>query len=205
MYESIRPSTSSGVNWAAYFALMPTLESFDTLMFWNEVQLKGLEGSSVLDKIGREEVEEEYTSNVLPFILAHPGVFGSVEGYGMERFHWCGSLVLSRSFHVESGEDESEDEEEEEEDEETEDVGDVAMVPMADLLNAMSGKDNVRTCIDEIEGILTGIEDRQDCSTLPSLCRCKQQRWSPPTLRSSTPTPLLPTRTSSDGTAMLTR
>jgi SET domain-containing protein 6 len=54
-----------------------------------------------------------------------------------------GSLVLSRSFHVDAKEPE-EDEDSDEEEEEREDVGDVAMVPFADILNAKSGCDNAR-------------------------------------------------------------
>lgn len=55
-----------------------------------------------------------------------------------------GSLVLSRSFHVDAKEQEDEAEDSDEEEEEREDVGDVAMVPFADILNAKSGCDNVR-------------------------------------------------------------
>lgn len=99
----------------------------------------------VLGKIGKEEAEKDFRNSVLPFVEAHEGVFGSGlrERYTVELFHHMGSLVLSRSFHVEAGE-QGEESDEDEEEEERESIGDVAMVPMADLLNAQSGSDNVR-------------------------------------------------------------
>ena len=99
----------------------------------------------VLGKIGKEEAEKDFRSTVLPFIEANEAVFGpgARERYTMELFHHMGSLVLSRSFHVEAGDEPEESDDEEEEEEERESIGDVAMVPMADLLNARSGSDNV--------------------------------------------------------------
>ncbi|GAA5996004.1 ribosomal lysine N-methyltransferase [Rhodotorula paludigena] len=141
MREYLRTST-----WTPYFALLPT--SFDSLMFWSESELAELEGSTVLGKVGRAEADEEFETTVVPFVRAHEDVFGSAEEYTAELFHRMGSLVLSRSFHVESKEQQEDDEEssddEDEEEEEREDVADVAMVPFADILNAKSGCDNAR-------------------------------------------------------------
>lgn len=139
MYESLHPETSL---WTPYFSLLPKTESFHSLMFWDAAELEDLQGSMVLGKIGKEEAEEEFETVLKPFVEEHESVLGPKEGYTLEKFHWCGSLVLSRSFHVDAKEEESDDEDEEEE-EEKEDVADVAMVPMADLLNAKSGADNV--------------------------------------------------------------
>lgn len=144
MYESLRPAADAKDNWTAYLDLLPT--SFDSLMFWSKKELKLLEGSMVLGKIGRDEAEEEFNEVVKPFVEMYPDVFGPAKGYTLSAFHRMGSLILSRSFHVESGEEKDEDGEDsddEEEEEEREDVADVAMVPMADLLNAKSGADNV--------------------------------------------------------------
>ncbi|GAA5903312.1 hypothetical protein JCM5296_005660 [Sporobolomyces johnsonii] len=143
MYEHLRTST-----WTPYLSLLPPPGSFNSLMFWSDAELADLKGSMVLGKIGREEAEQEFEETVVPFIKEHEGVFGKAEDYTLELFHWMGSLVLSRSFHVDhKEEDEKEDEEEDsddEEEEEREDVADVAMVPFADLLNAKSGCDNAR-------------------------------------------------------------
>ncbi|GAA5985075.1 hypothetical protein JCM10908_002514 [Rhodotorula pacifica] len=141
MYEYLRTST-----WRPYFALLPT--QFDSLMFWSEEELAELEGSNVLSKIGREEADEIYQETVRPLVEKHADVFGGDLGdYSAELFHRMGSLVLSRSFHVDSKpetEDGDEDEDSDDEEEEREDVADVAMVPFADILNAKSGADNAR-------------------------------------------------------------
>ncbi|GAA5821802.1 hypothetical protein JCM11251_001032 [Rhodosporidiobolus azoricus] len=141
MYELLRTST-----WGPYFALLPKAGTFDSLMFWSDDELAELKGSMVLNKVGREEADDEFENTVKPFVQKHAGVFGNAEDYSLELFHLCGSWVLSRSFHVDHKEQEEKDDEDsdEEEEEEREDVADVAMVPWADLLNAKSGCDNAR-------------------------------------------------------------
>ncbi|GAA6025653.1 hypothetical protein JCM10207_008926 [Rhodosporidiobolus poonsookiae] len=140
MYESLRTST-----WTPYFSLLPKTGTFDSLMFWSDDELAELKGSMVLNKVGRDEADEEYTSTVVPFVQKHKDVFGNPDDYSLELFHLCGSWVLSRSFHVDhKEEEENEEEDSDEEEEEREDVADVALVPFADLLNAKSGADNAR-------------------------------------------------------------
>ncbi|KAM0791736.1 hypothetical protein ACM66B_004004 [Microbotryomycetes sp. NB124-2] len=147
MYESLKHDS----RWSPYFALMPPVDSFSSLMWWTEEELKELQGSMVLDKVGKSDADAEFENVVKPFVEKHRQVFGEVEKYTLERFHWMGSLILSRSFHVEAkdrsdedSDNEEDNDDDEEEDEEREDVGDVAMVPMADLLNARYGCDNAR-------------------------------------------------------------
>jgi SET domain-containing protein 6 len=119
-------------------------------MFWTQDELNELTGSTVLSKIGKVEAEQAFEETVKPFIEKHGKVFGDSKDYTLDLFHYMGSLVLSRSFHVDhKAKDDAEDEGEgedsdEEEEEEREDVADVAAVPFADLLNAKSGCDNVR-------------------------------------------------------------
>ena len=143
MYESLRDDLDP--NWKPYFDIMPPANSFDSLMFWTTEELAELEGCMVLGKIGKEQAEVEFRESVLPFVEANEAVFGpgASERYTMELFHHMGSLVLSRSFHVEAKEAEEESDDEDDDEEERESIGDVAMVPMADLLNAKSGSDNV--------------------------------------------------------------
>ena len=159
MYERSRPADLAAFppSWAPYFALLPAPNSFNSLMFWSDSELAELEGSTVVGKIGREEAEEEWKDVVWPFVLKHREVLmpggGSDEElrekFGLEMFHYCGTLILSRSFHVETGMggEDSDEEDSDDEDEEKEDVGDVAMVPFADILNAKSGCDNVRPLV----------------------------------------------------------
>ncbi|GAA5869697.1 hypothetical protein JCM16303_000551 [Sporobolomyces ruberrimus] len=145
MYERLRTST-----WTPYFDLLPAEGSFNSLMFWTQDELNELTGSTVLSKIGKVEAEQAFEETVKPFIEKHGKVFGDSKDYTLDLFHYMGSLVLSRSFHVDhKAKDDAEDEGEgedsdEEEEEEREDVADVAAVPFADLLNAKSGCDNAR-------------------------------------------------------------
>ncbi|CUA69757.1 Ribosomal lysine N-methyltransferase 4 [Rhizoctonia solani] len=88
---------------------MPT--RFDTPMFWPISELEELRGTSIAEKIGREDAEKEYTERVVPLLEARPDLFLPSQldtYYSMEQFHIMGSRILSRSFHVE--EDEAEEE-----------------------------------------------------------------------------------------------
>lgn len=144
--------------WGPYFDLMPKV--FFTPMFWPQEDLDHLKGTSIEDKLGKEDAEATYYEKVLPFVQSFPKVFGGVENnareirdyFSLERYHMMASRILSRSFHVKRqlnvagrathhNNDKKEDEEDEEE---HEDVRDISMVPMADMLNARSNSDNAR-------------------------------------------------------------
>jgi SET domain-containing protein 6 len=89
--------------------------------FWSQEELAELKGSMVLNKIGKEEADEEFENTVKPFVEEHKAVFGNPADYTGELFHLCGSWVLSRSFHVDTKEDEEkEDEDSDDEEEERE-------------------------------------------------------------------------------------
>lgn len=110
MWENWRASTQQKqdhISWGPYFGIMP--HSFTTPMFWNEAQLKELQGTDIQDKIGRADVETDYYECVLPYIRQYPVVFLStatdVEAgintwYNVDMYHRMGSSILSRSFHV---------------------------------------------------------------------------------------------------------
>lgn len=167
MYEYLRTST-----WQPYFALLPT--EFDSLMFWSDEELAQLEGSTVLGKIGREEANETFDETVKPFVEKHAAVFGDASEYSAELFHRMGSLVLSRSFHVDSKPDadnEDDDEDSDDEEEEREDVADVAMVPFADILNAKSGADNVHSFADLVSLTLEKLNSATLCRPASSTSR----------------------------------
>ncbi|SPO27722.1 related to RKM4 - ribosomal lysine methyltransferase [Ustilago trichophora] len=98
--------------WGAYFDIMPT--QFTTPMFWTQNDLTHLAGTSIADKIARDEAEADYHNTAIPFIQSLPQVF--LEGveeeakreqevqkwYSLETYHIMGSRILSRSFHVKS-------------------------------------------------------------------------------------------------------
>ncbi|KAE8220352.1 hypothetical protein CF326_g8769 [Tilletia indica] len=159
------------VKWGPYFEIMPT--DFDSPMMWAEDEIKQLEGTDVMPRVGRAEADETYNTLIRPYILSHPTIFlglpptndsaaqGEIEKYySLAQFHLMGSRVLSRSFHVkdaskaedgaankkaegEGNDDESDDEDDEDEDE-PEDTADISMVPLADMLNARYASDNAR-------------------------------------------------------------
>jgi len=94
------------LSWAPYFDTLP--QEFDTLMFWNQDELAELTGSTILEKIGKEEAEKDYERVVKRVIESRADLFPVPEGtsweenYGLAAYHRMGSLVLSRSFHVEA-------------------------------------------------------------------------------------------------------
>ncbi|CAE6530009.1 unnamed protein product [Rhizoctonia solani] len=102
MWEAARGSESV---WNGYLATMPT--HFDTPMFWPTSDLEELRGTSIAEKIGREDAEKEYTGRLVPLLESRPDLFLPSHlntYYTLEQFHIMGSRILSRSFHVEEDE-----------------------------------------------------------------------------------------------------
>ncbi|KAH8919091.1 SET domain-containing protein [Atractiella rhizophila] len=131
--------------WKEYFDIMP--EEFDTLMFWSDEELGMLKGSMVLEKIGKASSSQLFRDVLLPIVQKHPSIFTRPEYYTEKVFHRMGSLILSRSFHVQesdSSEEDVETEEDDDDDESCEKVEDIGMVPFADILNAKTGCNNAR-------------------------------------------------------------
>ncbi len=105
------PRTFGEQTWGAYFDIMPT--DFSTPMFWSPADLQHLAGTSIADKIARDEAEADYHSKALPYIRSLPQVFLDGTGaenheaelnrwYSLDTYHIMGSRILSRSFHVKS-------------------------------------------------------------------------------------------------------
>ncbi|KAE9389886.1 SET domain-containing protein, partial [Gymnopus androsaceus JB14] len=99
MWEAAQGSQSK---WEHYLATLPT--AFDTPMFWNDNDLKELEGTSVVEKLGKDDAERDYNEKVLPAIQSRPDLFPleAISGhYSLQQYHLMGSRILSRSFDVE--------------------------------------------------------------------------------------------------------
>ncbi|PIL36034.1 transcription factor [Ganoderma sinense ZZ0214-1] len=99
MWEESRGADSK---WSGYLAALPN--EFDTPMFWAEEDLKELQGTAVVDKIGRHEAERDYHEKVTPAVKSRPDLFPQeklAQHLSLERYHLNGSRILSRSFHVE--------------------------------------------------------------------------------------------------------
>ncbi|KAI7872447.1 hypothetical protein BDF14DRAFT_1753557 [Spinellus fusiger] len=148
MYESQKKDSF----WKPYFDVLST--SFSTPMFWSEEELKMLQGTAIVDKIGKQDAEAMFESDILPIIKGHPDIFDE-SIHTVDLFHTCGSLVMAYSFTDELGmnptkkeNEDKEDEDKEDEDEDEEDEEDentmIAMVPLADTLNHKTGFNNAR-------------------------------------------------------------
>ncbi len=107
--EAPRPAGEQ--TWGPYFDIMPI--DFSTPMFWEQADLQHLSGTSIADKIARDEAEADYHNKALPFIRSLTNVFldGVSEEereaelqqwYSLDTYHVMGSRILSRSFHVKS-------------------------------------------------------------------------------------------------------
>lgn len=108
MWEEAQGDASK---WSPYLRTLPS--TFDTPIFWDEDDLCGLQGTAVLNKIGKNEAERDYTEKVVPAIQSRGDIFPAdavPQYYSLQRYHIMGSRILSRSFHVEpwSSDEESE-------------------------------------------------------------------------------------------------
>ncbi|KAL4078201.1 hypothetical protein V8B97DRAFT_2015387 [Scleroderma yunnanense] len=100
-------SISEAGLWSPYILSLP--ETFDTPMFWSEHELEELRGTSVVDKIGRQDAERAYHESLVPAIeivswcKTAPSLFSPhhlPRWYSLEAYHRAGSRILSRSFTV---------------------------------------------------------------------------------------------------------
>jgi N-lysine methyltransferase SETD6 len=151
VYEYLRHDSSP---WFPYLQLLPT--SFDTLMFWTPAELSELQGSAVVNKIGKEAAQENWNRTLLPTMFNNGALFPLSTRSPQDRVgellklaHMAGSMIMAYAFDIEA--DDSDDPEEDpaegadsdltDDDEENPAKG---MVPFADLLNADAHRNNAR-------------------------------------------------------------
>ncbi|XP_075693195.1 N-lysine methyltransferase SETD6 [Rhinoderma darwinii] len=123
MYEA----TDERSPWAPYFGLWPQLTPPDLPMFWSEEErLRLLKGTGVSEaaKKDLENMEQEYSAIVLPFIRRHPTTF-CAQKLSLDLYKRLAAFVMAYSFQ----------EPLEDEDDFGKDVPPPMMVPVADLLN----------------------------------------------------------------------
>ncbi|KLO09098.1 SET domain-containing protein [Schizopora paradoxa] len=102
MWEESRGDNSK---WSAYLRELPT--TFDTPSFWSEDDLKELQGCALVDKLGKQEAENDYTAKIIPLLQARADLFDQsllTTTYSLHNYHVMGSRLLSRSFQVEKWE-----------------------------------------------------------------------------------------------------
>jgi len=151
VYEYLRHDSSP---WFPYLQLLPT--TFDTLMFWTPAELSELQGSAVVNKIGKEAAEENWNSTMLPTMFNNEALFPFSTRSPNDRArellklaHIAGSMIMAYAFDIDvddfddPGEDTAEgaDSDLTEDDEESPAKG---MVPFADMLNADAHRNNAR-------------------------------------------------------------
>lgn len=139
IYEHLRGDASP---WKPYLEVLPT--EFETLMFWTQDQLRQLQASSVLAKVGKEEADSMIRSKILPVVQEHADVFYAGAGARLSEdellalAHRMGSTIMAYAFDLDKDEDEERggDDEDDEWVEDREGKTTMGMVPMADILNA---------------------------------------------------------------------
>lgn len=150
IYEFLQGDQST---WTPYFTVLP--REFDTLMFWSDEELKELQGSAIIDRIGKQGADESILEMIAPIVRANPSLFPPVDGLSsyegsegtktlLSLAHMMGSLIMAYAFDIEKPEDEDGEGDDESgymtDEEEQLPKG---MVPLADLLNADAHRNNV--------------------------------------------------------------
>lgn len=149
-YEWLVKGESS--EWNNYFDVLPIKEksyTFNQLIFWDDEELKSLEPSLILQRVGKDKAKEMYaalqdliTENKLNIDLS------------FEDFQKLATTVMSYSFDVQVGGDDEDDDEDD--DEPSMKNGFFkSMVPLADTLNADTEFQNANLVYTENSLVMT--------------------------------------------------
>ncbi|KAI5287550.1 hypothetical protein KEM54_005913 [Ascosphaera aggregata] len=155
VYEFLRDKKSP---WFPYLSTLPS--SFDSLMFWSKEELEELQGSAVIDRIGKSDADLAILNQLLPIILKHPEVFtvppdivsfDSIQGreYLLQVAHRMGSLIMAYGFDVEEGDGKEKDGEDGYVTDDEGQSASKAMVPLTDVFRADVNRHNMRLYQDE--------------------------------------------------------
>ncbi|MCJ1289979.1 hypothetical protein MMC34_001514 [Xylographa carneopallida] len=128
--------------WFSYFCVLPA--HFDTLVYWSDNELKELQGSAVLSKIGKAEADKTFAEVLLPLARQCEQIMaGRSDEYFMSSAHRMATLIMAYGFDLERDE-KTQDVDEEGFVSDDEDEKPKGMVPLADMLNADGDKNNAR-------------------------------------------------------------
>lgn len=145
----ISESLLNNSKWTPYFAVLP--RQLNSLVFWSESELAGLQASAVVGKIGKEKAEEMFSQHIAPLGLRN---------YDLETCHRVASIIMAYAFDIpeknlQNIEDDSATNEDEGEelvsDDEEEEKTILSMIPLADMLNADADRNNARLCCDNVD------------------------------------------------------
>ena len=139
IFEALRGKKST---WHPYITLLPN--NFDTLMFWSREELRELQASAVVQKIGRKSAEERFSTEIIPIVREYPDLFPieqkKLEDEVIRLAHIAGSCVMAYAFDIEADDQGKDDESLVTDNDENLPKG---MVPFADMLNADAARNNV--------------------------------------------------------------
>lgn len=136
----------AGSKWCAYLNILPA--EFDTLMYWSSEELAELQGSLVLQKIGKDEANSAFSRVLLPIVRENSRLFGEyssafggpdAEPVLLDVAHRMGSLIMAYAFDLQS---EAADEGYEDDFSGLHELP-KAMIPVADIFNADGEMSNV--------------------------------------------------------------
>lgn len=144
IYEAGRGEDSK---WWPYLQLLPT--EFDTLMYWTPAELAELQGSLVINKIGKDDANRLFIESLLPVVHDHAHLFGkfapafqgvSAKGALLELAHRMATLIMAYAFDIAYDDDSDEDSLDD-----CSTLADLpkAMIPLADIFNAEGEQMNV--------------------------------------------------------------
>lgn len=165
--------------WAAYFDVLPA--DFDSLMYWSEAELRDLQGSAVVDKIGKAGADETFQEQILPLVYANVEAFRA-QSLSNEQLlalcHRMGSTIMAYAFDLEPAGGAAEQSQEEWEEDSEDGMGAAVlpkgMVPLADMLNANADLNNAKLFHEDdavvmrsIKPIAAGEQIYNDYGSLP--------------------------------------
>ncbi|KAK4696015.1 hypothetical protein P7C71_g1825, partial [Lecanoromycetidae sp. Uapishka_2] len=135
--------------WWPYLNILPS--AFDTLMYWNASELAELQGSAVLDKIGKQDADEAFKKCLLPVVQQnselfgkHSQAFGSADAEAalLSLAHRMATLIMAYGFDLEADGSSSEEDEADGSSQSAYELN-KGMIPLADLFNADGDLNNV--------------------------------------------------------------
>ena len=127
--------------WFPYFCVLP--RHFDTLIHWPADELKELQGSAVISKIGKADADSTFADVLLPLAKKCEYIMvGRSDEWFMSSAHRMATLIMAYGFDLERDEN-VQDVDEEGFVSDDEDEKPKGMVPLADMLNADGDKNNV--------------------------------------------------------------
>jgi N-lysine methyltransferase SETD6 len=156
-YESQLGANSA---WKPYFDVLPI--QFDTLMYWSEEELRFLQGSAVVNKIGKKSADKAFAEQLLPILREYNDTFHASDRSDedvLALFHRMGSAIMAYAFDLENpSQQPAEGEDGWGEDSDAGESLPKGMVPLADMLNADADRNNAKLFYEEDKVVMKTIK-----------------------------------------------